>query len=158
MHGTGERDISTGWRTSSLVLANRQAMCSCLVPICNSGDWYNELSLHYTEICKFTWCKTKPEEGKLPALKDFAESFQLAIHASNNDSYFCQVEPVLNHIVTARVQGDQRCTRSPDSSEVLHPTQKHLDMLDHAICATTKVGENILDPCWYAHHRPGRCE
>ena len=114
------------------------------------GSWYDELSLYYTKLRKYAWCKTNPEEGKMSALKDFAESFELAIHASNDDSAFCQTEPVLNHIVTPRVQGRQRSEKAPDKKtgkrKALHPTQKHLDVLDHIICAMTEPGDTILDP------------
>jgi len=114
------------------------------------GDWYKELSLYFTKVRKFAWCKTNPEQGKMPALKDFAESVELAIHASNDDSYFCQEEAILNHIVTPRVQGRQRSAKAPDKKtgkrKALHPTQKHLDVLDQIVCAMTEPGDTILDP------------
>jgi site-specific DNA-methyltransferase (adenine-specific) len=144
------RDIHVDWLAYQFARVTKPdghvfVFCSDL----QFGSWHRELSLYFTKVRKFAWCKTNPEQGKLDALKDFAESFELAIHASNDESGFCQTEGYLNHVVTPVVQGRQRSKykRLRDGKrKKLHTAQKHLDVLDHVICAMTKEGDTILDP------------
>ncbi|WP_338667765.1 DNA-methyltransferase [Pseudodesulfovibrio methanolicus] len=113
------------------------------------GTWYRELGKYFTQLRKFAWPKTNPDGLKKGNLGDFAEAFELAIHASNEGSWFRKGRKgKLNYKVTGVPQGRHRAMYETKTGETkaLHPTQKHLEVLHYLIDAFTRKGDTILDP------------
>lgn len=108
------------------------------------GGWYQELGKYFTKLRKFAWCKTNSKEGRQPSIKDFAESTEFALHASNEDSYFNQVDIIHNYIETGALQGNARAKKGDKKS--LHPTQKPQSVLKHILKGIAREGDLILDP------------
>jgi DNA modification methylase len=108
------------------------------------GDWYRELGKYFTKLCKFAWCKDNPAQLKNKKLKDFADGVELAIHASNGNSYFNQIDDILNHNDHPTLLGKKRAKKGDGSS--LHPTQKPIPLLDQILNGIAREGDLILDP------------
>jgi DNA modification methylase len=108
------------------------------------GEWYCELSKYFTKLCKFAWCKGNPDQLKQDNLKEFADGVELAIHASNEASYFNQTKGILNHNDHPTLLGKKRAKKEDGSS--LHPTQKPIPLLKHILRGIGREGDLILDP------------